>query len=125
MFRIGRSHERGAPTSWRRRVFTLAALFAVFLQSFVIQTHIHTPSLVIGAEQGAAHDPEPSFNATAADQKSMCALCQALSNSGATITGSAVLLDAEISSASHLIALSLAPRTLSHFWQSRAPPSLL
>lgn len=123
----GRSRrDIGLTADWRRQAVTFAALLAVFLQAFIVQTHIHMPAAIqfaAGYEQSSAHDT--SAHATASDQKVMCALCQVLSNSSTLLTSSAILLATMQTNAAGDVALTLAPRALSHFWQSRAPPSFL
>lgn len=105
---------------------TFAALLAVFLQAFIVQTHIHVPAAIqfaSGYEQSSAHDV--SAHATSSDQKVMCTLCQVLSNAHTLLASPAILLAATQTNAASNIALALAPRAISHFWQSRAPPSFL
>lgn len=122
----GRSHEHFERTAaWRRQAFTLAALIAVFLQAFVVQTHIHAPvaPLAISASD-SAHN---GAHATEANEHQLiCAICQALATTGAaTLPGQALVLEAAQTSAAAAVALALAPRVFSHSWRSRAPPSLL
>ena len=129
MFWRGRSRcDTGLAADWRRQAVTFAALLAVFLQAFIVQTHIHVPAAMqfaSGYEQSPAHPHDVSAHATASDQKIMCTLCQVLSNSSTLLASPAILLAAAQSNAANGIALALAPRALSHFWQSRAPPSFL
>lgn len=125
----GRSRRYvGLTADWRRQAVTFAALLAVFLQAFIVQTHIHMPAAIqfaAGYEQGGADTHDVSAHATASDQKVMCALCQVLSNSSTLLTSPAILLAITQINAATDIALALAPRAISHFWQSRAPPSFL
>jgi hypothetical protein len=128
---FGRDKSRrdfGATTSWRGQAFTLAALIAVFLQAFVVQTHIHTPAsmLGIGYEQSSTLSDVVVGHVTSGDQKIVCAVCQALSSAGsAPLVSNASLVLTGRTNAAAEIALALAPRSLSHSWQSRAPPSFL
>lgn len=130
MFTRSRSRERMGAVATRRwrPAFALIALLAVFLQAFVVQTHVHAigAPLSIGYQQpAAAHDDAAHAMATTEHQL-VCAICQALATSGtATLPASTVALIAEQSSTLALVALALAPQTISHFWQSRAPPSFL
>jgi hypothetical protein len=125
----GRSRrDLGLTADWRRQAVTFAALLAVFLQAFIIQTHIHVPAAIqfaSGYEQSSAHAHDVSAHATSSDQKVMCMLCQVLSNAHTLLASPAILLAATQTNAASNIALALAPRALSHFWQSRAPPSFL
>ena len=129
MFWRGRSRcDTGLAADWRRQAVTFAALLAVFLQAFIVQTHIHVPAAIqfaSGYEQSHAHPHDVSAHATASDQKVMCTLCQVLSNSNTLLASPAILRAAAQTNAASDVALALAPRALSHFWQSRAPPSFL
>lgn len=131
MFWRGRSRERSGAAAMRRwhPAFAFAALLAVFLQAFVVQTHFHAPSapLNLAYEQpaDAAHDGSAHVSVTNEHQL-LCPICQALAAAGAaTLTNQAAALVATQSNAVAVVALSLAPRTISYFWQSRAPPSFL
>lgn len=127
----GRSRERMGAAAMRRwrPAFALLALVAVFLQAFVVQTHVHAigAPLSIGFHQPAAANDDDGVHATAkTEHQLVCAICQALATSGtATLPGDAVALVAVQSNAVAVVALALAPRTISYFWQSRAPPSFL
>lgn len=130
MFGRGRSrHSFGAATSWRRQAFTLVAFVAVFLQAFVVQTHIHVPlAPVVAAVTGQSDDGSaPAAHASVSNHHQlMCEFCQALAAGGvATLTTGAILHTAYRTNAATNIALALAPSSLSHSWQSRAPPSFL
>lgn len=129
MFWRGRSQrDLGPAADWRRQAVTFAALLAVFLQAFIVQTHIHVPAAIqfaSGYEQSSEHAHDVSAHATASDQKVMCTLCQVLSNGHTLLASPAIVLAATQTSSASDIALALAPRALSHFWQSRAPPSFL
>lgn len=127
MFWRGRSHrDYGRAAVWRRQALTFAALLAIFLQAFIVQTHIHVPAVIqiaAGYEHSSAQDV--NAHATASDQKVMCALCQVLSHSNTVLASPAILLATMHANAASDIALALAPRALSHIWQSRAPPSFI
>lgn len=115
-----------AVSLWRRQAFTLAALLAIFLQAFVVQTHIHTPvaPIALSAAETGGHGDQHVVSAS--DHPRICAICQVLSSSSAApLPDAAAALVAERTSAVALVALALAPRTISYFWQSRAPPSFL
>lgn len=109
----------------RTRAVTLIALLAVVIQAFVVQTHIHVPAAPAEAgysqSAGATHETEV---ASADDQRVFCALCQVLA--GATLVPTAATASvAWQTSAEARLALTLAPRSHTHSWQSRAPPSFL
>ena len=81
--------QTGAATRARRSVFALAALFAVLLQAFVVQTHIHAPIAPIGAaiERVADGSNPPIATVSASDehQAFACVLCQTLASGGSAI----------------------------------------
>lgn len=133
MFWRGRSHrnDRSTATSWRRQAFTLVALLAVFLQAFVIQTHVHTPVAPLPASYSqpandGVHSEASHAVASNAHHQLVCALCQVLATAGAAVLPSAaVMLHTAQTNAEAIIALALAPRVHSHSWRSRAPPPFL
>jgi hypothetical protein len=111
-----------------RAAFALVALLAIFLQAFVVQTHIHTSGLLAPPTYERTADARASddaAHATAAiDHQQGCIICQALAaNGSATLTDAAHV--AAITNASYEIAaleIRRAPRAVTHSWQSRAPP---
>lgn len=123
----GRSHRDfgAAATAWRHRAFTLVALLAVFLQAFVVQTHVHAmgaPASITAQQSGAAHD-DTSHVTAGAEHQLICAICQALASSGtATLPSAVKLLVAVQANTAALVALAIAPDVQSHSWRSRAPP---
>jgi hypothetical protein len=133
MFSSGRSHrdDRRTATAWRRQAFTLVALAAVFLQTFVVQTHVHTPlaPLPISYSQPAGDDAHSSAVhaiASNAHHQLVCALCHVLASAGAAVLPStAIVLHAAQTNIEAIVALARAPRVHTHSWQSRAPPSFL
>lgn len=127
MFWRGRSRrDFGRATSWQRQAFTLAALLAIFLQAFVVQTHIHTPVMAVAASVDADGSAVHEHATTASDHQRVCAICQVLASSGsATLPSTAVLAVAKLTSLAAGVALATAPRVHTHSWRSRAPPSIL
>lgn len=124
--KVSNRRDSGRAANWRRQALTFAALFAVFLQALIVQTHIHVPAaiqLASGYEKSADPEHGAAIHGTASDEAMSCALCQVLSYSQTLLTAPALLLSASRSNTSSAVALALAPRALSHFWQSRAPPS--
>jgi len=107
------------PTS--RRLITLFALLAFFVQSFALQTHIHpTPQASIAAAHMPA--PAPLKNQDPVDQ---CRLCQELVHSGVFVSPSVTVIAASlnIAVAVFVAAPSFAAVPVRAFsWQSRAPP---
>jgi hypothetical protein len=128
---FGRSRRRKEfVTSRRHPAFALIALFAVFLQAFVVQTHVHAPGsvAVVGHELNgatASGDSAPHVSAIDSDQVS-AVLCQVLTAAGAaTVPNPSVTALAERPADTAITALTLAPQLHTHSWQSRAPPTLL
>lgn len=122
---FGRSHRQAGWGARRHRpVFALVALVAVFLQVFVVQTHVHGPApFTAGIEQTG--DAEQHV-VTADEHQIACSLCQTLASSGAALSPNPnAALAAERDTAVAILALTLAPRAHSHSWQSRAPPEFL
>ncbi|MGQ0532052.1 MAG: DUF2946 family protein [Caulobacteraceae bacterium] len=127
-----RSHRQTESATKRRRpAFGFAVLFAVFLQAFVAQAHIHGPTGLggIGFEQPASSGAEQSSEQVTArdDHQVACALCQVLATARALSlpTAASVLGASRPAGAAVAITPRLAPQLLSHSWQSRAPPSIL
>ena len=111
-----------------RPAFALAALFAVLLQAFVVQTHIHAPVAPAGiAVERVAHGsdaPTASVSAPDEHQAFACVICQALASGGSAILAEPVsgLVAAEAASEAATYTLPRAPPIAAHPWQSRAPP---
>lgn len=127
-FRWGRRRQIGERR--RRRAFALVALFAVFLQAFVVQTHVHGPlgTALPAYEQPAYFQPGQSSAEVSApdDHQIACALCQTLATAGsAMLPSDAAVVAADKPAGAPLIAFSLAPEAHTHSWRSRAPPSFL
>lgn len=122
--------QTGAAPRARRPAFALAALFAVLLQAFVVQTHIHAPAAPIGVaiERSASVSGDAGIHVSAADehQAFACVVCQTLAGAGhvlaTPVTG---LLAAEALTEAATYTLARAPPAASHSWQSRAPPTVL
>jgi hypothetical protein len=105
----------------------LAALLSLLLQAFAVQTHVHgfgTLAAVAGSEDASGSAASSDERVTAADEQTICVLCQALAaNGNATLAGAAHA--AALSNAAYQTAaleIRRAPRALTHSWQSRAPP---
>jgi hypothetical protein len=111
--------------SGARMAFVFTAMLAVFLQAFAVQTHIHAFAAPSAYEQAATSaSPHDGAHASVADHQTICVICQALAaNGSATLTDSAQLAALTASSnETAALAIRLAPRALTHSWQSRAPP---
>jgi hypothetical protein len=126
---FGRSRRREGESA-RRPAFALIALLAVFLQAFVVQTHVHAPGTVafIGHELNAAtvSDDSAPFVAAIDGDQAVGVLCQVPAAAGATTVPSpTVTFATECPADAAIIALSLAPQLHTHSWRSRAPPTFL
>jgi hypothetical protein len=111
-----------------RTATLFAALLAVFLQAFVVQTHIHVAPVApinLGFERSvdASSDAHVSL---ANDDQRFCAVCQALAAGGAaTLPTAASLISSDAVGEQAILAIAAAPRAHTHSWRSRAPPSFL
>jgi hypothetical protein len=111
-------------TSVSRRLVTLFALLAFFIQSFALQTHIHATILSPASIATAAHTPAPAplKNQDPIDQ---CRLCQELVHSGVYVSPSLAVIATSLNIAAAVFAAapSFAVDPVRAFsWQSRAPP---
>lgn len=117
-----------ARRSGARAAFTLVALLAVFLQAFVVQTHIHTSGLFTQPAFERATDTDVSHDGAhanaAIDHQQGCVICQALAANGGAALPDAAHVAATTNAAYETAALEIrrAPRAVTHSWQSRAPP---
>lgn len=123
---IRRSETTAKPRrNGARLAFVFSAMLAVFLQAFAVQTHVHAvaaPVAVATIEQSANADH--GVHVTLADHQSVCLICQALAANGSATFTDAAQITAHTASSNETAALEirLAPRALTHSWQSRAPP---
>jgi hypothetical protein len=106
-----------------------AALLAVFLQAFVVQTHIHASPVApinLSFERSVNASADDTHVSVAGGHQRFCAICQALAATGAaTLPAAAPLISTDSVGEQAILAISLAPRAHSHSWQSRAPPSFI
>jgi hypothetical protein len=119
MTRMG--HVISKPAAPRKWVGVLV-LLAFFLQSLVVQTHIHQPLRPETATAASQQLPAPIKTQDPIDQ---CRLCQEMVHAGHFVAPSAI---AALISLSFVTAISsplpsLSDRTAPAFsWRSRAPP---
>lgn len=105
----------------------LLAAFALLLQAFVVQTHVHAlpahaPHAAIAhIEAGASGLHDGVHDAFA------CPICQAAATTGVSLLPGAVSLLSAHGLIAHQAQLHIpaAPAPISHAWRSRAPPHLL
>ena len=114
-------HVISKPAATRKWVGVFV-LLAFFLQSLVVQTHIHQLLPAATAKAASQHLPAPLKTQDPIDQ---CRLCQEMVHAGHFVAPSAI---AALTSLSFIAAIfptlpSLADRTATAFsWRSRAPP---
>ena len=124
---IRRTADRSR-TGRPRSLLTLVALFALLLQAFEVQTHVHAygvaPAPVAGASSVAHHQAnEP--HASLPHPQLLCVVCQALAAAGGAVVPAGGTLTTAVAIAREAAAIVApdAPRVLAHAWQSRAPPA--
>jgi len=131
MSRPGRATSLQPPAGFTgRRAFgargwvTVVALLAFFLQSLVVQTHIHQPGQTLVAKAASAHMPAstPLKNSDPIDQ---CRLCQELVHANAFVTPSTIAVYADLGFVLAIFAplpVFIGGLSRAFAWQSRAPP---
>src|SRR5690242_7235598 len=85
MTRLGHAISRPSPA---RKWVGVFALLAFFLQSLVVQTHIHQPQPLVAAKATSQHLPAPLKTQDPIDQ---CRLCQELVHAGHFVAPSALV----------------------------------
>jgi hypothetical protein len=124
-----RRSDRPFRAANRRIATVFAALLAVFLQAFVVQTHIHASPFApinLSFERSVDASGGDTQVSAAGDHQRFCAICQALAAAGAaTLPSGASLISTDSAGEQAILALTLAPHAHTHSWQSRAPPSFL
>jgi len=120
-----------------RPLLAFLGIFAITIQSFVVQTHIHAPlagvamaavqSDVVGVSSAPSGDLYPVHGKySSSDDASNCRLCQELIYAGRFVAPSTVALLLPIVFAlllvvfAHSAMVSTAP---AYIWRSRAPPA--
>ena len=124
-----------------RPILAFIGIFAIALQSFVVQTHIHNPQAA--AVLGLAQVPSPDAAAgiaknapdngtttshgkfSSGDDTSNCRLCQELFHAGRFIAPSSTVLLVPLILSVWLIVFAHSapiPRVGAYIWRSRAPP---
>lgn len=124
-----RSHHPNSRSGARPWAARFAALLAVFLQTFIVQAHVHAYAPLAAAGYERAADEASSAtaeNAVHQELQAACALCQAQSASRA-IAPTAQALAVENSSTAIEAAREIRRVSVaaSHSWRSRAPPAHL
>ena len=108
-----------------RKWLTVLALLAFFLQSLVVQTHVHLSLAQPSAKTGEAQPLPGPAPVKIQDPLDPCRRCQELAYAGNFFTPSVVVLVVSLSFAAAIFAILRVPADDSHTafaWQSRAPP---
>jgi len=107
----------------RRTLLNLAVLAAFFLQSFLVQTHLHKlllPAEPAGGITVSAPSPAPSLPDT-----DSCLLCQEFIHGGVYLTPAAAAVlppSAIVTLLPLMVSAPVSGRLISHIWMGRAPP---
>ena len=130
---MGRHHRADGLTlaTMRARhqsLFALVAMIAVFLQTFVVQTHVDG---LIGLQSAAAIErvngspaPIAHIETGSHDAQAACPICQAMATTGTTLLASGPALVSALGLIAHETRIALPHISVrpAHAWQSRAPP---
>jgi hypothetical protein len=117
--------RRIATRAWATR---FAALFAVFLQAFVVQTHVHAFSPIATAGYEHATDGASAAaieNATHREPQAACAVCQAQSSRTLAPAAEAIIEIANSGFVEPTVEIRRVSVAAAYSWQSRAPPAHL
>src|ERR1700744_4395393 len=102
-----------------RFIAVLIALLSFTLQSYVVQTHIHTQNVEVSGLGQTGHSAPDNKNS-----QDDCPICQAFATTGAFVTPALILLALALSviDAAPFFALrATAGPVLTRNWRSRAP----
>ncbi len=114
-----------------RHLFALVAIIAVFLQTFVVQTHVDGLSglQTAAAIERANGSPAPLAHVETGsrDAQQACPICEAMATAGTTVLASAPSLLTAHGLITHeaRLPIRLVAVRPAHAWQSRAPPLAL
>lgn len=115
--------------SWGRAIVTPMVLVAFLLQIFIVQTHVHFPTLeAAGIGHAASGVPSAALHQTkkTGDATAHCPWCQGILASGNYLPAAAlpVALPAAFGLLDPIVQHArVVPFAFSHAWQSRAPPA--
>jgi hypothetical protein len=124
-----RSHHPNSRRGARPWATRLATLLAVFLQAFIVQTHVHAiaPLATAGYERAADEVPVATLeNAAHQEVQAACALCQAQAAGRAlSPTSQAIAVENGRNTVEPATDVRRVSVAASHSWRSRAPPAHL
>ena len=109
-------------------LLALLAIVAIFLQTFVVQTHVDglTGLQSATAIERANGSPAPLAHVETGsrDAQPACPICQAMATAGTTLLASGPALVSALGLIAHeaQLAIPLVSVRPAHAWQSRAPP---
>lgn len=112
----------------RAPLAVLAALFAILLQTFAVQTHVHITPLGLAPAAHAQQAPDSEAPPAIADHEAACVLCQAMAASGRALAPAASVIVTTAIIATHEAAprdAAFVPILAAFAWRSRAPPTRL
>lgn len=123
----GRQHRHPAAKSGARTLFTFAALLALALQAFIVQTHVHAFGGPAAGIERAQADSADAVQVSTGHAQTACVICLTLTATGRAALSGAAALSAEHRATYETATLIIrhAPLALAHSWQSRAPPIAL
>ncbi|HKD48729.1 MAG TPA: DUF2946 family protein [Rhizomicrobium sp.] len=113
--------ERHFGVARARFIVALIALFSFTLQTYVVQTHIHTRGVETGIVAQANHQAPAGDKSNQDD----CPICQAFATTGTFIAPALIILALALSfidASPFLASRVIAGPSLTRNWQSRAPP---
>jgi hypothetical protein len=126
MTRTATTRFEGTGGDFVRRSLAIVMLFALFLQGFVLNTHIHGTPLLHGVSQAfSAQEAATADSRAPVEDQDTCPICHQIAHSGQYVTPAASALYAPALSVSVIeivLAVPIVVSTPSFFWQGRAPP---
>ena len=114
-----------------RSLFALVAMIAVFLQTFIVQTHVDglngLQSVAAIAHVNGSPAPLAHVETGSRDTQSACPICQAMATAGTTVltSGQSLLTAHGVIAHEARLPIRLVAVRPAHTWQSRAPPTSL
>ena len=120
----------GSMRARHRGLCALLSVIAIFLQTFVVQTHVDglagLQAAAAVARGGDAPAPSHIENGSP-DTQAACPICEAMATAGTTLLASSPALVSTVGLLAHetLLAIPRVSVRFTHAWQSRAPPLAL
>lgn len=115
--------------AWQRALAVAAAAAALFLQIFVVQTHMHAQAAFAASGHERLADPASDGQAllSEAHEQAACIVCKIFASSSRTLAPGGFALSAGPAAAHEAAAQDIPspPRAPTHTWRSRAPPIVL